>query len=432
MPNAELRKLLAESGWTGQMLAGAVNGLGAENGVTLRYDRTSISHWLSGSRPSPQVVDLVAEVFSRQLGRPVGPEDTGLVSPAGRALRIPLPREPVEQLVWMGTASTSGQDVLRGVTYSLTRRGALPLVGTSPPAGGRGRIGVSHAAAATSMVSVFSAIDMAFGGGTGRVALSAYLATTVAPWLRASATPKVRARLNSAAARLCYLAGWMCFDDMLQGAGQRYYQAAARLAADAGDACCYAAALRSLSVQAHYLGHRRMAFLLAEAAMRQSHRVPPMEAAFLTGQLGVAAAAYGDSHAALGHLSRAERLLHRTEGSDAHVGGYDVAALAHQQAEILDAIGDRPAALRALTVSLRHRKPDQRRALAITSARLAELHLSAGHLDRACTAWSVLLDERPNLTSGRVDRAVRSMCAHLRPHSNHHAAKALLKRASAG
>jgi hypothetical protein len=36
-----------------QALASAVNIAGAENGVVLRYDRTSVAHWLSGSRPSP-------------------------------------------------------------------------------------------------------------------------------------------------------------------------------------------------------------------------------------------------------------------------------------------------------------------------------------------------------------------------------------------
>ncbi len=435
VPNVELKRLLLQSGWTGQALADAVNRLGAENGIPLHYDRTSVAHWLAGTRPSSRVAGLVAEAFSRQLVRPVGPEDTGLIrpEPERRTRGMPTAQELMGQLVWLGAPEVRRRDLLRGVTYSLASM-SFPALGDiaagAPPPDDRERIGPAHVEAATLMVSVFSATDMAFGGGAGRSALSAYLANDVAPWLRAAASPSTRAALCAVAARLCYLAGWMCFDDSLHGAGQRYYRHAASLAAEAGDACCYAAVLRSLSVQAHYLGHHRAALDFADNAMRQSRRVPRMEAAFLAGQLSVANAACGDARAALDHLRTAERLLHRAEAADAHVGGYDIAALAHQQAETLAAIGDRPGAVRALGLSLRHRRPGERRARAITSARLAELHLAGGYLDRACGAWSTLLDDRPHLASGRVHQAVQSMRARLRAHARYAPAQRLLTRAS--
>ncbi|MFD7512563.1 hypothetical protein ACFV5N_24940, partial [Streptomyces sp. NPDC059853] len=50
-PNHQLRALLREAGWTQQELARAVNTLGTETGTPLRYDRTAVAHWLSGTQP---------------------------------------------------------------------------------------------------------------------------------------------------------------------------------------------------------------------------------------------------------------------------------------------------------------------------------------------------------------------------------------------
>jgi tetratricopeptide (TPR) repeat protein/transcriptional regulator with XRE-family HTH domain len=433
IPNTRLRLLLARSGWTGQKLAEAVNALGAENGVALHYDRTSIAHWLSGTRPSAVVVRLVAEVLTRRFGRPVDPEETGLIDPVAP---VPVGPDTIEavvgQLVFVGDKVRRRE--VREVIYVLALSAvpvAADVADTGPPVADNGeQVGTAHADTADVMLSVFSDNDAAFGGGSALTALSAYLGTDVASWLRAPAAPVARVRLRSSASRLTYLAGWMSFDEVMHGAGQRYYRAAARLAGEAGDIGCYAAALRGLSVQAHYLGHHASALELAEAAVAESTRVPRSEAAFLAGQLGVAYAARGDRRAAFAQIRSAERLLDRADGADLAVGGYHAAALTHQQAETLAAVGDREAAIRALTGSLRHRPHAERRAHAITTARLAELYLDIGQLDEACAAWTTLLDESPHLRSGRVEEAIRTMSARLRPHGGYSPARTLLAQAS--
>ena len=98
-PNVRLRALLVEAGWAGEDLARAVNAVGAESCLTLRYDRTSIAHWLSGSRPPEHVCEFVAESLSRRLLRRVTVADTALsrrpaddsADPAaqGRAEKLP-------------------------------------------------------------------------------------------------------------------------------------------------------------------------------------------------------------------------------------------------------------------------------------------------------------------------------------------------------
>ncbi len=64
-PNRALRALLEESEWTQAAFARALARLGAEVGIHLRYDRTSVAHWLRGSRPDPRVQHLMAEALSR-------------------------------------------------------------------------------------------------------------------------------------------------------------------------------------------------------------------------------------------------------------------------------------------------------------------------------------------------------------------------------
>ncbi|WP_235980171.1 hypothetical protein [Streptomyces albidus (ex Kaewkla and Franco 2022)] len=77
-PNRALRSLLAETEWTQEAFARAIGRLGTEAGVRLGYDRTSVAHWLRGSRPSPRVQGFIAEALSRRLGRPVAVTQLGM------------------------------------------------------------------------------------------------------------------------------------------------------------------------------------------------------------------------------------------------------------------------------------------------------------------------------------------------------------------
>ncbi|MGI5348925.1 hypothetical protein ACQEU8_12130 [Streptomyces sp. CA-250714] len=77
-PNRALRALLEESEWTQAAFARALGRLGAEVGIHLRYDRTSVAHWLRGSRPDPRVQHLMAEALSRRLGRRITVTDLGM------------------------------------------------------------------------------------------------------------------------------------------------------------------------------------------------------------------------------------------------------------------------------------------------------------------------------------------------------------------
>ncbi|MFG2981227.1 hypothetical protein ACGFYQ_08185 [Streptomyces sp. NPDC048258] len=435
-PNGRLRTLLTDARWSGQDFARAVNGVAAETGLTLRYDRTSVSHWLAGTRPPAHVVALAAEALSRRTGRRVSPADTGLARPSGGRARDRPGAEPnaadalAADLPDPGAAHEAEALLGEIPVYSSAWRppGWPPPGGAGAPERPSGRIGAQQVEAAEAVLPVFRNADMTFGSGQVRPALTRYLATAVAPWLRAGAAPAVRHRLLGCAARLAYTAGFLCFDGNQQGVAQAYYRAALRLGREAGDPQCWAPVLRAMSVQAHHLGHRKQAWELAEAAAREAGRLPSLQAAFVTGQLAVAEAGCGDRRAAVAHLGQAERLLERSTGQRAAIGDYHQAALAHQQAEALAALGDGAGAIAALGTSLRHRPPGERRARAVTLARLAELHLGQGHVERACATWHEMVDATAQLDSARVDDALRRLRARLHPVRGNRTARALLAR----
>ena len=326
IPNERLRALLGAAGWSGERLARTVNALGAEAGLPLQYRRASVGQWLAGMRPAPAVAALVAEAFTRELGRPVDVAETGLEPPGAQppteappadslwetdpatrlaelsgdgprrrrgtgaasadgvyslaALRVPDWVEAGRALngrgPWSGSgAATAGATGRTGRTGGTSAGGRIGRsVRAAGGAGGTGagglggpRVDREQVAAAGAMVRVFSDADAAFGGGHSRAALAGYLRTVIAPALRAQASPAVRRELLAVASRLTYLCGFMCFDDELHGAAEHYYLAGLRLAAEAGDCTGYAVTLRALSVQAGALGHPLPALYLAEAAV---------------------------------------------------------------------------------------------------------------------------------------------------------------------
>ena len=475
MPNEALRALLAEAGWSGAELARRVNGVAAEAGLARLSDRQAASFWLAGRCPRAPVPELVAEAMSRGLGRHVDVADvgmgkrrrtaaagtgsglgsTGVRAHNGLNRKAAEPQDAVTSLSQLALPHGRRQ-ILAGGAYSLSLL-AVPAWAQAAARGGQvtrprlvrgaGPVTAGRLDAAEQMAWLFTGDDSAFGGGYARGALAAYLAHDIAPLLRAPAAPALRTRLLSVAAQLAYRCGFTCFDDEQQGLAQRYYRTALDLAAQAGDPVAYAITLRAMSVQAYSLGHRQHAVQLAEAAAATSQRkLTPMRQAFLLGQVAVAVAASQDRAAALSALSAAERRVDQaTSGTSPRpaagapalpaaqelIGDYHLAALSHQQAEVRALLGDRAGAITALQDSLSYRPPGERRSRAIITARLAEFHITEGHLDQAVRTWHAFLGDYPYLRSGRVSTALRVMRSRLRPYAANPGARDLLARAAA-
>ncbi|MET9856088.1 hypothetical protein ABZY57_24490 [Streptomyces sp. NPDC006450] len=222
--NARLGDLMAEAGWSGAELARAVNALGTLHGLALRYDRTAVAHWLSGTRPRRPVPELIAAALTERCGRLVTVAEAGLAAaPAGpgvrpgpearaaaergsegllrlalqaRAdadphsrpplLRSPYQPAPVPAPVWErdpaeggpgGTAAPAGTRTTTTTTTSAgTSAGTVAATGTGIAELAARRHLASHAQQLRALAQSFSGLYLTHGGVHTRAALAAWLA----------------------------------------------------------------------------------------------------------------------------------------------------------------------------------------------------------------------------------------------------------------
>ncbi|KIF06036.1 hypothetical protein PL81_09810, partial [Streptomyces sp. RSD-27] len=107
-PNEKLGAVLALAGISNAGLARRVNDLGAQRGLTLRYDKTSVARWVSkGMVPQGAAPHLIAAAIGAKLGRPVPLHEIGLADadPAPE-VGLAFPRE-------IGAAVRSATDLYR-------------------------------------------------------------------------------------------------------------------------------------------------------------------------------------------------------------------------------------------------------------------------------------------------------------------------------
>lgn len=461
-PNSALRFLLEETGWTQETLARAVTRLGTEAGVRLHYDRTSVAHWLRGSRPEPRVQHLVAEALSRRLARPVPVTELGMGDgrsggPGRRAAASPP--EGREQ-DWGAKEFASGRpaDRLAALTAPVVepprtsppppapyRLGLLvpdsPATAVPPPPAPAGRrTGPDEVASVREHTRFFALQADRHGGGHIRTPLAAYLSGLVRQ-LHAGGEGPHHAHLLAGTARLSYLLARVYADEQRHGLAQRAFLTAAELAEEGNDAVGVAVARRALSSQAHQLGHLRLGLDLAESACGAAPAgTPPSTRAFLYAGLAVTQASGGLRDRAWKTLGRAERELARVPSDmtscleppqGESVGAYQDAALLYQSAHVCGALGDRAGAVQELRASLHARPSGERRTRAVSHAELAELQLSRGRLEEACGAWQEFLDDAALVRSGRVRRARDRMPRLLRPYTRERCVRSLLIRMGA-
>ncbi|MGW2017723.1 hypothetical protein [Streptomyces sp. NPDC001927] len=438
--NGLLAALLGEADWTGGELARAVNSLGTAQGLRLRYDRTSVAHWLTGSRPRPPIPDLVAAAFSRRVGRLVLAAETGLAAPerSWESLLAPGAASVVGGLIALCRAEARPEQraLLARSGYALTAL-ALPAW-PSPPAAqsvtstarGFQRLVPEDVQLLQEMARVYAALSRSHGGAHARSALAAYIGDDVSRLLGAPGAGRLHDDARVAAAQLVHVLAVMTADAGREGLAQRYFAHALTLAHQAGDRRQYAIALRAMSSQALRLLHHRRADELAHAALTvHGERGDPTALSFLLAQRALTSAHRGERLVALADLAAAERRHERAVHEGAPFVAYPPSGLHYQRAEVFLALGDDAEGRAALRSALAHRPPGDHRPVALTHARLAESLLRVGHLEEACGHWSRFLDHYPHLHSRQVDRALSELVRRLRPHQRQRHAAAVLDQA---
>ncbi|MGA5194844.1 regulator [Streptomyces exfoliatus] len=492
IPNRQLAALIAEAGFSHAGLARRVDQLGLEHGLDLRYDKTSVTRWLRGQQPRGTTPALIAEVFTRRLGRRLSAQDLGLdaCAPVYAGLEFAAtPEEAVDIVSGLWRKDSGSHAELRKIAFTpaglvvpsrdwligraddRVARGDLPpgprpsSAGATveprvphdprlahdprvPPQGrfsvprqrgtdrGPGqRVSTGDIAALRSVGELFRTLDHAYGGGHARQALVRYLEHEAEPMLRGTYGESVGRRLFAAVADLTRLAGWTSYDIAAHGLAQRYFVQALRLAQAAGDRAYGSYVLLTMSCQAVYLGHGREAVQLARVAQQGvGPAAPPVVQAMLHAIEARGHAVLSEARACSASLVRAERALEAARPGDE----VPYWARMFDEAQLADELGHchrdlqqyRPAAQHAER-ALQLRAPGFARSRLFCRVVLATSRLALGELDQACALGAEAAQQASEMRSARAVEYVRDFERRLEPYRDAAAARTYRDRVAA-
>ncbi|MBA2948527.1 regulator [Streptomyces himalayensis] len=465
-PNRQLAALIAEAGFSNAGLARRVDQLGLEHGLDLRYDKTSVTRWLRGQQPRGTTPALIAEVFTRRLGRRLTAQDLGLdaCAPVYAGLEFAAtPEEAVDIVSGLWRKDSGSHAELRKIAFTpaglvvpsrdwligraddrVSRGDPLPPNGRVPAQGrlagsrpvpppvvvarasagaerGSGqKVSGGDIAALRSVGELFRTLDHAYGGGHARQALVRYLEHEVEPMLRGTYGEQTGRRLFAATADLTCLAGWTSFDIAAHGLAQRYFVQALRLSQVAGDRAYGSYVLVTMSRQAVYLGHGREAVQLARVAQQGvGMSAPPAVQALLHAAEARGHAVLGEVRACTASLLRAERALEAAGPGDdvPHwARSFDEAQLADEFGHCHRDLQQYRAAAQHAERALQLRPPGFARSRLLCRVVLASARLGLGELDQACRLGAEAAGQAAEMRSVRAVEYVRDFERRLEPY----------------
>ncbi|MBT3167904.1 regulator [Streptomyces sp. Vc74B-19] len=460
-PNRQLAALIAEAGFSNAGLARRVDQLGLEHGLDLRYDKTSVTRWLRGQQPRGTTPALIAEVFTRRLGRRLTAQDLGLdaCAPVYAGLEFAAtPEEAVDIVSGLWRKDSGSHAELRKIAFTsaglvvpsrdwLIGRPDDKVARAEPvrvPAQGRGpvrpvtpaeltarrrggadrgpgyRVSGGDISALRSVGELFRTLDDTYGGGHARQALVRYLEHECEPMLRGTYGEQLGRRLFAAAADLTRLAGWTSYDIAAHGLAQRYFVQALRLAQAAGDRAYGAYVLVTMSRQAVYLGHGREAVQLARVAQQGAGgSAPPAVQALLHAAEARGHGVLGEVRACTAALVRAERALDAARPGDEvphWARFFDEAQLADEFGHCHRDLQQFRAAAQHAERSLQLRGPGYARSRLFCRVVLATARLGLGELDQACQLAAEAAAQAAEMRSVRAVEYVRDFERRLEPY----------------
>ncbi|MDT3395613.1 tetratricopeptide repeat protein [Streptomyces sp. B1866] len=433
-PNVALERLLREAGLSEDQFARLVNKVGTECGRRLKYNQSAVSHWVRrGTVPQERARPVILEALMRRLDRPITHAEAGFP---------PAESEPnggtdtVEELADLGRldvdpARRSVLDVgLYAATLAVPGWDDAPARMTAIKTGHSKRVGFSDVAYVRATTDHYSEMDYREGGRHARPQAAAFLINTAVPLLRADATEPVRKAMLSAVSDFCYLLGYMAFDEGANGLAQRYYVKALELAKTAGDNLSYVATLCLMSTQAIHLGHSATALRLTHAAEGVASQVDTSTRAYLAVHKARAVAEAGNGSEARALLGTAEKLMGRVQPDEESVLGlFGPDALTKFTSHVQESLGDLEKSVRAMENSLNRIPASRVRRLVLDGGRLAERQCTIGHLEKACATWGKVLNNYPDVHSGRCDERIQEMISLVNRYKKNPAAGALYERA---
>ncbi|MEV8306895.1 transcriptional regulator [Streptomyces flavidovirens] len=433
-PNERLQALIQEAGCSNAGLARRVNMCGAEHGLDLRYDKTSVARWLRGQQPRGRAPGIIAEAIGRKLGRTVTIDEIGMANGKNLSSGIGLQFAPtvlgaIEQVCELWRSDVGRRDFLSGSTVAASAlvepsrdwliTGADTQVARS--AGG-GRVGASDVEAVRATTNALVELDHRFGSGHVRPIVVHYLNSVVSGLLSGSYREAVGRELFAAVARLTELAGYMAVDTGQPGLAQRYYIQALRLAQAAGDrgygGYVLAASMSHLAAQ---LGNPREIAQLARAAQEGARgQVTPRAEAMFCAAEARGHALMGDARACNQLAGKALGALERTEedtGDDpVWIAHFDHAYLSDELAHCHRDLGQGQAAARRAQDALDGHPDTRARRRAIGLVVLATAQVQQREVEQACHTGARAVELLATLRSNRGAEYLEDFQQRLEPY----------------
>ncbi|MEU8524431.1 MULTISPECIES: transcriptional regulator [Streptomyces] len=433
-PNERLQALIQEAGCSNAGLARRVNMVGAERGLDLRYDKTSVARWLRGQQPRGRAPGIIAEALGRKLGRTVTIDEIGMANGKNLASGVGLQFSPtvvgaIEQVCELWRSDVGRRDFLSGSAVAASAlvepsrdwliTGADAQVARSAGA----RVGASDVAAVRAMTSALVDLDHRFGSGHVRPVVVHYLNSVVAGMLAGAYRESVGRELFAAVARLTELAGYMAVDTGQPGLAQRYYIQALRLAQAAGDrgygGYVLAASMSHLAAQ---LGNPREIAQLARAAQEGARgRVTPRAQAMFLAAEARGHALLGDGRTFDEVAGRAVAALEQADpesGDDpAWIAHFDAAYLADELAHGHRDLGRPVESARSAEEALRGLPESRARRRAIGLVLLASAQVQQREVEHACHTGTRALELLGTLRSSRGAEYLDDLQQRLEPYA---------------
>ncbi|HZG04278.1 MAG TPA: MFS transporter [Streptomyces sp.] len=479
-PNEKLGAVLALAGISNAGLARRVNDLGAQRGLTLRYDKTSVARWVSkGMVPQGVAPHLIAAAIGSKLGRPVPLHEIGLADadPApevglafprdvGAAVRSatelyrldPAGRRSGSGGIWQSLAGSfsvsayavptsrwlikpadssvarDARTAVKGAEARVGAPGSVPSASPPPPVPTSLRVGHSDVAKLREAAEEARRWDSKYGGGDWRSSMvPECLRVDATPLLLGSYSDEVGRALFGATAELTRLAGWMAFDTGQQEAAQRYYIQALRLARAAADVPLGGYVLASMSLQATYRGFADEGVDLAQAALERNRGLATARTMSFFHLVEARAHAKAGDPAACGTaLAAAEGWLERSRDGDPDPSWLDFYSYDRLAADAAECYRDlkAPRQVRRFTEQALSRPTEEfvrSHGLRLVVSAVAELE--SGNLDAACAAGTRAVEVAGRISSARTKEYVRDLLHRLEPYGDEPRVAELRERA---
>ncbi|WAL96167.1 transcriptional regulator [Streptomyces sp. Je 1-369] len=434
-PNERLQALIQEAGCSNAGLARRVNMCGAEHGLDLRYDKTSVARWLRGQQPRGRAPGIIAEALGRKLGRTVTIDEIGMANGKNLASGVGLQFSPtvlgaIEQVCELWRSDVGRRDFLSGSSVAasaLVEPSRDWLISSPDSQVGRSAgpgVGMADVAAVKAMTEALTQLDHQFGSGHVRPVVVHYLNSVVSGLLAGSYREAVGRELFAAVARLTELAGYMAVDTGQPGLAQRYYIQALRLAQAAGDrgygGYVLAASMSHLAAQ---LGNPREIAQLARAAQEGTRgRVTPRAEAMFYAAEARGHALLGDVRATQAVAGRAVEAMDRAAVADdsgddpVWIRHFDHAYLADEMAHCHRDLGQADAAARSAQESLDGHPETRARRRAIGLVLLATAQVQRREVEQACHTGLKAVELLGTLRSNRGAEYLEDFQERLHPY----------------